>query len=347
METREKHMIAWVYDNLTRSLKLKKVEIPKPNQGELLIKVKACGICGSDLHLFRRNIPIRVFIRNIINNLMKPNRGKEVERILGHEVAGIVVESRDEKFNIGDRVAVFPKTPLGNIGETLPGCFAEYMVVPSSVALKIPNHISYEEAALLEPLGSVLHAVKKLNKIMLEKDSKRTLIIGAGTIGLLILQVLKYMKTVDEVCMSDKYPHKLEIAKKIGADCVLTPSELSRKYNSYFNVVFEAVGGFAIENTVNQAIEVLKENGVIILLGAVEISPKIRLGIFHTKEGILAASFTLTYHDYIDAFNLVNSREINVAQLVTHKFPLIEAPKAVKVALTGESIKTMLIGETT
>jgi len=109
METREKHMIAWVYDDLTRSLKLKKVEIPKPNQGELLIKVKACGICGSDLHLFRRNIPIRVFIRNIINNLMKSNRGKEVERILGHEVAGIVAESRDEKFNIGDRVAVFLK----------------------------------------------------------------------------------------------------------------------------------------------------------------------------------------------------------------------------------------------
>jgi len=341
---REKLINAWIYNSLTRSLKLKKIEIPKLNKGELLIKVKACGICGSDLHLLRKSASIRLLARSFINSLTKPSVG---ERILGHEISGMVVDSKDEKFNIGDRVAVFPKTSMGNFGETLPGCFAEYMVIPSYVALKISEHISYEEATLFEPLGSVLHAIKKLNRIdiVLEKGPERALIIGAGTIGLLILQVLKYMRIVDEIYVSDKIPFKLEIAKKLGADYVLTPPELSRKYSNFFDIVFEAVGGFSIEKTINQAIEVLKEKGVIILLGAVEVSPKMKLGIFHTKEGFLIGSFTLTYNDYVEAFNLVNSRNINVAQLITHKFPLIEAPKAINVALGGESIKTLLIGD--
>jgi 2-desacetyl-2-hydroxyethyl bacteriochlorophyllide A dehydrogenase len=342
----EKQMNAWIYNGLTRSLKLKKIETPKPNQGELLIKVKACGICGSDLHLFRKDFEkitsIRLLARSFIDSLIKPSMG---ERILGHEISGMVVDSKDEKFDIGDRVAVFPKTSMGNFGETLPGCFAEYMVIPSYVALKIPEHISYEEAALFEPLGSVLHAVKKLNRIVLEKGPERALIIGAGTIGLLTLQILKYMKLVDEVYVSDKIPFKLEIAKKLGADHVLTPPELPRKYSNFFDIVFEAVGGFSIESTINQAIEALKEKGVIILMGAVEISPKIKLGILHTKEGVLIGSFSLTYHDYVEAFNLVNSRKINVAQLVTHRFPLIEAPKAINIALSGKSIKTILIGD--
>lgn len=336
-------MHAWIYDGLTRSLKLVRLKMPRAGQGrELIIKVKACGIRGSDLHLFRTP-PIRVLLRNTINNIIKPER-----KILGHEISGIVVESRDEKFRVGDRVAVFPKTPLGSIGDVLPGCFAEYIAVPSSSALRIPDHVSYEEAALLEPLGSALHAVRKLNTLlpMIKKQDlgKRVLIIGAGTIGLLVLNVLKYMRLFDEIYIVDKIPKKLEIAKKLGADYTLTPIELS-KYINTFDVVFEAVGGFAIEKTLNQAILCLKEGGVIILMGAVEMSPKVRLGVLHVKEGLLVGSYTLTYHDYIDAFSLVSSGEIKLAQLITHRFPLSDAPKAIRVALSGESVKVMLIGE--
>jgi 2-desacetyl-2-hydroxyethyl bacteriochlorophyllide A dehydrogenase len=339
---KEESMYAWIYDSLTRSLKLVRLKMPRAGQGELIIKVKACGVCGSELHLFRTP-PIRVFLRNTINNIIKPER-----KILGHEISGIVVESRDEKFRVGDRVAVFPKTPLGNIGDVLPGCFAEYIAVPSSSALRIPDHVSYEEAALFEPLGSALHAVRKLNTLlpMIKKQDlgKRVLIIGAGTIGLLVLNILKYMRLFDEIYVVDKIPKKLEIAKKLGADYTLTPIELSKHINT-FDVVFEAVGGFAIEKTLNQVIYVLKEGGVIILMGAVEISPKVRLGVLHVKEGLLVGSYTLTYHDYIDAFNLVSSGEIKLAQLITHRFPLSDAPKAIRVALSGESVKVMLIGE--
>jgi threonine dehydrogenase-like Zn-dependent dehydrogenase len=92
-------MNIWIYNSLTRSLRLNKVEIPKPNQGELLIKVKACGICGSDLHLFRKRASIRLFARSFIDSLIKSSIG---EKILGHEISGIVVDSKDEKFNIGE-----------------------------------------------------------------------------------------------------------------------------------------------------------------------------------------------------------------------------------------------------
>jgi L-iditol 2-dehydrogenase len=164
-------MYAWVYIPWRRSLKLTKLKVPIINQGELLIKIKACGICGSDLHLFRTNIPTRILLRNFINNITI-NQNKNKKRILGHEISGIVMGSGDKSFSSGDRVAVFPKTPLGNIGETLPGGFAEYVVVPSSNALKIPSHVSYEEGALLEPLGSALHAVKKQQQVLKKRRRK-------------------------------------------------------------------------------------------------------------------------------------------------------------------------------
>jgi len=193
-------------------------------------------------------------------------------------------------------------------------------------------------------LASALHAVRKLNYIAVEKKPKRALIIGAGTIGLLLLIVLKHMKIVDEVYISDKIPFKLEVARELGADRVLTPAELSN-YNSYFDIVFEAVGGFAIEKTINLAISALRGKGVIVLLGAVEISPRVRLGIFHVKEGFLIGSFISTYQDYIEAYNLVNHRSIKLSRLITHRLPLSDAPKAIRIALSGESIKAMLIGE--
>jgi len=327
------YMYAWVYRSSKRSLKLTKLKVPEPNEGELLIKVKACGICGSDLHLFRTTFRPRALLRN----LLKPNVVKG-QKILGHEISGVVVDSKDEKFRVGDRVAVFPKTPLGVIGDTLPGGFAEYIVVPSSSALRIPGHVSYEEGALLEPLGSALHAVKKLNGIKAE----RALVIGAGTIGLLVLQLLKHMKVVDEVYVTDKVPFKLSVAKDLGAERTLMPGELLN-YGNYFDIVFEAVGGFAIELTLNQAIHAIRNKGIIILLGAVEVSPKVKLGIFHVKEGSLIGSFSLTWRDYIDAYNLMVSRNVELLRLVTHRFPLIDAPKAIRTALRGNSIKVMLM----
>jgi threonine dehydrogenase-like Zn-dependent dehydrogenase len=150
------------------------------------------------------------------------------------------------------------------------------------------------------------------------------------------------MRVVDELYVSDKLPFRLKVAEELGADHTLTPAELSN-YGNYFDIVFEAVGGFAIKTTLNQAIYVTKI-GVIILLGAVEISPKIKLGIFHVKEAHLIGSFTLTYQDYIDAYNMVNSKLLRLSRLITHQFPLSEAPKAIRVALSHpESIKVMLM----
>jgi L-iditol 2-dehydrogenase len=159
----------------------------------------------------------------------------------------------------------------------------------------------------------------------------------------MVTMLIKHMRIADEVYVSDKIPFKLKVAEELGADHTLTPAELSN-YGNYFDIVFEAVGGFAIETTLNQAIYVTKNRGLIILLGAVEISPKIKLGIFHAKEAHLIGSFSLTYQDYIDAYNLVNSKVLRFSRLVTPQFPFSEALKAIRVALSHpESIKVMLI----
>jgi len=189
---------------------------PTPGAGEVVIDVKACGFCGTDLHIFRGeylgDYPVRP----------------------GHEASGVVsaVGTDVADLKVGDRVAIEPNIHCGEcamctsgrgnfcenwraIGVTLPGCMAEKVLAPVGQVFKI-GKLSFEAAAFMEPLSCVLHGLGKLGPL----EGSDVLVTGAGPIGLLILQLAK-LRGARHVTVSDLRASRLELAKELGADEVI------------------------------------------------------------------------------------------------------------------------------
>ncbi len=199
------------------SLAIESVPIPEPRRGEVRVRVSACGICGSDLHLFR-------------GGLMRPGLTP------GHEIAGIVdaVGPGVSQVSAGEHVAVEPfrtcgeceecrsgRDPLCRTGQLLgvqaDGGLAEYMVASERRMFSAPADLGPEITALAEPLAVSIHGLRRGG---FEKES-RILILGAGSVGLLALFAARAMQA-GEIWISARYPHQAELARRLGADRVLT-----------------------------------------------------------------------------------------------------------------------------
>lgn len=335
-------MKAWIFDGKSRRLTLRELPNPTIKDREVLIKVKACGICGSDLHLFKKPHDLISLLKFYARRFTS----REKSKILGHEMTGEVIESKGTRFKGGERVAVFPKTPSGNLGDDIPGCLAEYVVVPEENVVELPDNVSWEEGVLVEPLGSVYHSVIKIKNYVDKNIIKqgKVLIIGAGTIGLLTLQLIKMFNIAQAVYIIDLKEDKLEIARKLGADYALPATTLDKNVaKDSFDVIYECVGGYSIEETLNMAIKYVARNGVIVLMGAVEKSPRLKLGEFHRKEAILIGSYTLHYEDFINALNLISKGSIDSKMIISHKFIFEEADQAFRIALSGKATKAVII----
>ena len=260
-------MRAIVYDD-PRKIVVK--DVPKPRVGprDLLMKVKAAGICGSDLEMARGNRP----------DVVPP-------RIPGHEVAGEVTEAGGQttRFQVGDRVVVEPIISCGTcrncrvgrynvckelkfVGVHIDGAFAEYLAVPEQRAYKIPDHLSYGEAAVLEPTAVGVHIVERA-KVSL---GDTVVVLGAGPIGLQIGQVAKN-RGARYIMMTDVLDYRLEIAKKLAADLVINSAKEDplQRVNEVTDgegadVVIEAVGK---SETILQTMDLVRVGGRILLAG--------------------------------------------------------------------------------
>lgn len=340
-------------------------DLPKPelNPEDVLIRVEACGICGSDLHLLRPPSNTVKRLKLLVRNMLtKPHKV-----ILGHEISGYVEELGEKvktgaPVNIGDRVTIYPNITCGlcdfcrigyenmcasskAVGRELHGGFAEYVVVPHKNIMKLPTNLSFEEGALIEPLGCALHAVKNTN--ILSEKIKTSVILGAGTMGLLILQLLRTETEVENVVMTDIYDFKLRLAEELGATMtfnarhVNVSEEIKRKFPSV-DAVFECVGGNAAIETLHQAIRVVKPRGKICLVGALTTAVRLRLGEVHSKEITIVSSYASTYKDQLEALTLAAKRKIQLKPLITHRFPLARIREAFREALKGTSIKVVI-----
>jgi len=337
-------MRACIYDNILRKVSIKDIPMPLPKKNEVLVKVRACGICGSDLVLFRwPKSPYRM-VKELYRSIKNPYR-----IIIGHEIAGDTVE---ESIST-KRVVIYPKVTCGecyycrhgmenlcvnakSIGKDLPGGCAEYVVVPLKNIVELPSHITYEEATLIEPLGAAYHAIS-----MQEREFRKVAILGAGTMGLLTLQLLRILKVADEIFVVEPIELKRKIAVELGADVALTPSEALLRLRE-IDAVFECVGGYAVEKTINLALNLVKARGRIVLLGSVAFSPKVQLGTLHVKEVSITGSWTLTFNDFRKALELASQGKIKLKPLITHVFPLTDIDKAIKVALSSQAIKVVV-----
>lgn len=246
-----------------KKIELCDISIPKPKENEVLVKVSYVGICGSDLPRF--------FDGGV----------HQYPQVLGHEFSGIITEvGENSDLVIGDRVAVAPLVPCneceqcysGNpqlcpnysfIGSRQQGAMAEYVAVPSQNCLLIPEHVDMKIAAMIEPLTVAIHGIERVRT----KAGEKTLVLGAGTIGLMTILALK-ARGVGEITVIDINDSKLEMAKSIGADVVINPlkNDLDTffKQNGLFDLVFETAGSSV---TQVQAVRYAERKAKVVFIG--------------------------------------------------------------------------------
>lgn len=318
-------------------------DFPEPVVGDddVLIRVKACGICGSDVH---------------------GSTGKTGRRIppliMGHEAAGIVedIGKNVKDFEKGQRVC-FDSTVYCNrceqcrtgfynrcenrqvLGVSTPdfkrhGAFAEYVAVPWWIVSIIPEHLSFTHAALLEPVSIGVHAV---NRAPLSTNGT-IVVIGAGTIGLFILQAVR-LKGARKVFVSDINEFRLEVAKKLGADEVINPEKsalrktvFEKTENKGVNVTFEAVG---YASTFQDAISVTKMGGHLVAVGNLEKMAEFDLQQFIASELTFTGSYASS-GEFRDCVELVASGKINVEPLISDVLPLEDGPQTFERLLKAE-----------
>jgi L-iditol 2-dehydrogenase len=312
-----------------KNLVYKEFPTPDYSSKELLVRVKACGICGSDIHGYdgstgRRNPPL----------------------IMGHEASGII-----EKIGIdvsgfapGDRVT-FDSTefPLNdwftlqgryNLSDNRKvlgvspkeyrrhGAFAEYVVVPEHIAYKLPAKVSFEQAAMVEPVAVATHAIN-LTTI---KMRDTVLVVGSGMIGLFLVQVLR-LSNAGFIIAVDIDDEKLKMAKKFGADYTfnsrdetLTDSIKGLTNGRGADVSFEAVG---IAPTVKTAIENVRKGGSVTLVGNLSANVDLPLQSVVTREIRLQGSCGIA-GEYPQVLEMMEKGLIDVGTLLSAKAPLSE-----------------------
>lgn len=334
---------------------LKEVPIPRLKPDEVLIKVGACGICGSDVRYYLGENPWSLHTLGIEES-MPPNT------ILGHEVAGEIFEvgSSSFKSRLGERVGIIAFKSCGkcyycrrglhnlckemlHIGhdgrwhdvDYIPGGYAEYMPVWEDKAHPIPQNISFEEATQLDGLAVAVHAVNRARILPGESIA----IIGMGPIGLMVLQVAKNVGATDTIAI-DIREKPLEVASKLGADITLNGKEkdivkdiLKETDGEGVNVVFDTVGN---ENTVMQGLSMLARGGRLILVALSKRKITLDLTLF-SGERLMTSSANNLYHEYTIAVELLSHNRVRVRPFITHIFSLDEIEEAFKIALNKEA----------
>ncbi len=325
-----------------RKVRVQEVPMPQIGTNQILVQVKRCGICGSDLHSYARGS------RKVVS---------EISFAGGHELAGIVVDvgNTDSDFEIGDRVAFEPVDSCGSCDMCKTGLMqncnnrkftnqglAEYIAVSSSRLHRVPENLSWEAAALAEPLAVVIHAVRESNTHW----PRNVVIIGAGTVGLLGLIVAKQMG-VGFIGVTARYQHQADLAENLGANSVLLSTKSDTKSHigvwlgdNQIDTVFETVGG---QQPVEQALNIVRGGGLVSLLGLTDQYIVLPMNSVVVREITLSGSIfygrpkSAEASDFSLALRLLGSGGIPVDKLVTHVFSVDQAEEAFAAAADKRS----------
>ena len=300
-------------------MSIQEMDVPVPGCDELLVKVRASGICSTDVHIYRGGF------------------FAEYPLVPGHEFAGDVVSCGDActRFKPGDRVAIEPNIPCNNCSECLrgahhycqnmiipgvnrPGGLAEYVLVKERSAFSIGS-LSYVEGALVEPLSCVVHAVERIAPKMCD----RVLVMGAGPIGLLLGRVVKFAGAgqVDYLERSDE---RRQLA--LSAGCIQAFSAMNDIPDKSYECVIDATG---VSDLVSEAANRLtRSKGRVLVFGVPK--PDMRISVNHFRmyrdEIELIASFTSLKNSQ-QAIDLMEAKSIRVDDLVSHQIKLAEVPE--------------------
>ena len=321
----------------TGNLQVHDEALPVTGAREKLVRVKAVGVCGSDLHWFSEGAIGDAKLEHPL--------------VLGHEFAGVTEE--------GQRVAIDPAIPCGDCefcqrghpnlckniifaghGKT-DGALQEWMVWSEKSLIPIPDSISDADGAMLEPLGVAIHSVD-LGKL---KAGMTVGIFGCGPIGLLILQMAK-LSGAANIIATDKLPHRVEAAKRFGASQAFLVNEDTRLNEMQaaangrgVDVAFEAAG---TQDAVDSAVESVASGGKVVLAGIPDDDKTSFSASTARRKGLTIKLVRRMKHTYPRAIELVSKGLVDVHSMVTHRFPLKQANEAFRVAERREGLKVII-----
>nr|XP_002131633.1 sorbitol dehydrogenase [Ciona intestinalis] len=349
-----------VQENLSAVLYRKREEYPQcdivlenrsivePKENEVLLQMHSVGICGSDVSYWVKG-RIGDFI---VNDPM----------VIGHEAAGRVVRCGKNVTHLkpGDRVAIEPGYPLHNddffkkgrynLSEVFfcatppdDGNLSRFYTHNADFCYKLPDNVSYEEGALIEPLSVGIHACRRAEITL----GHNVFICGAGPIGLVSLLVAKAMGA-SKIVISDLFPKRLEMAKQLGADEVIKVNigDDAKTVASKVECLLGAMPDRTIECTgaesaIQTGIYATKSGGCLLLVGLGPAMVNVPIVNAAVREVDIRGVFRYC-NTYPTAIQMLASRQVDVTPLVTHRFKLEEVQKAFEVTRAGEGIKVML-----
>ena len=333
-------MKAAVFSEPGALLELADVADPRPGPNDLVIKVNACGICGSDLHASDQH-----------------SRGRLPKgTIMGHEFAGEVYEvgaAIKDQWRVGDRLCALPYIACGHCQNCLngkgfrcahnratglgdiPGAYAEYVRVGAFESIRLPDGVSDHEGATVEPLAVALHAVKQANL----KIGDSVLILGAGPIGLALTQWCRFFG-VKDIIVSEKAKGRLEMAAKFGAtDCIdSTKDSPQARFQQITgrlpDIVFEAVG---VPGMIQESISLVRTEGKVVVVGVCMQQDQFFPTTAILKE--IQLQFVLAYHkqDFEFTVAMLEQGRLFSAPMITDVVNLNELPSAFEALRTPES----------
>ena len=326
-------------------VRIQEMPIPKIEPNELLVKVMASGICGSDV--------------------MEWYRIKKAPRVLGHEITGDIVQIGSDVtgFSIGDRVFVSHHVPCDEchfcekdehtLCTTLhttnfhPGGFAEYIKVPAinveKGTFKIPSGMSYEQGVFIEPLACVIRGMRRAGFTA----GKTVCILGSGISGLLHIKLAKAMHA-NHIIATDINSFRLQKACDYGADAAVTASEDIRSVIKKINdgaladLVVTCTG---VPHAVTQAFETVEQGGTILFFAPTEPGVSIPFPLFElwNKSITMLSTYAGAPKDINDAINLIASGQVHVTDMITHRLSLDEAAEGFRLVAQAEnSIKVII-----
>ena len=328
------------------TIKITHIENPELGPNDILVQMSACGICGSD-------------VEKVFGKYGQPSMK------LGHEPAGTILKvgSQVENFTVGDRVfthhhvACYSKTchECSHGNETMcekyyqsnlnPCGLADEYVVPEwnvkhGGVLKIPDEMSFEEAAMIEPLACCLRAWKKFNY----QKNDTAVILGVGPTGIMHALLARSVGFSKIFC-SDLNDFRLDFAKKLGFEAVRSNESSEKILQSTIDGVDVAIVATGNLNALDSAINLVRKGGTIVMFGvpSKDASIDINMSNVYSKEITITTTYAASDTDTKNALELIASGTIDVKSLITHKYTLEDSQKAFEHAKTGDNAMKIII----
>jgi 2-desacetyl-2-hydroxyethyl bacteriochlorophyllide A dehydrogenase len=313
-------------------------EVPDPTAGpgEVLVGVEACGVCGTDLH--------------IADGHFAPTPYPIVP---GHEFAGTVLEvgpGVTTGITVGARVAVDPslfcghcaacRAGRGNLcanwnatGDTVDGAFAEQVAVPAVNAYLLPESMSFEQGALVEPLSCAVHGIRRLGV----EVGESVLVVGAGTMGLLLIQLLD--RAGARVVAVDRVAAKTALAESMGAS--RTATSIAALDGEQFDAVVDVTGVPAV---IEQGLDAVRRGGRFLVFGVAPAEARVALSPFRVyNDEITVVGSMAVLHSFGAALDLIARGLVHTGELVSHRLPLHEYERALGIVRDGSGVKVHVL----